>query len=214
MGRRERKAVKNLRATRAAEAKLAAEDAKKAERARKREDAKAQWDAQSPEEKKATFKVLAVVIGVVIFIFVLIGACNGHSDDDKNSTSATTTSRTPYTPPPAPVVRPAPTNAEVQNAFQAYIAERAGAGVMLAQSVTSVAVADGVVTVTADPSPTLLELSPFDNLAELFGTPVAFDDDDGVWLREIVQRVDVVTSTGASLGSLTAAQLRKIGTGE
>lgn len=116
-------------------------------------------------------------------------------------------------PEPEPDARPAPTDAEVVEAFQAYIDERAGSGVMLAEAVTSVTSADGVVTVTMDADPVLLELSPFDNHAELFGTPAAFNDDDGVWLRETVQRVDVVDAAGGSLGSMTAAELNRRATG-
>ncbi|KUI17397.1 hypothetical protein AU191_08800 [Mycolicibacterium acapulense] len=109
--------------------------------------------------------------------------------------------------------RPAPTNAQVKEAFESFITERASSGVMLAQSVTDVSVSDGVVTVTLDADPVVLDLSPFDNQAELFGVPVAFNDDDGVWLRKTVQRVDVVDADGNSLGSMTAAELNKMGAG-
>ena len=71
----------------------------------------------------------------------------------------------------------------------------------------------GVVNVTLDPDQVVLETSPFDNLAELFGVPVAFNDNEGVWLRQTVQRVDVVDADGKSLGSLTAAELNKLGAG-
>jgi hypothetical protein len=127
--------------------------------------------------------------------------------------STATTTATPTSESPAPIARPAPTDAQVKEAFQAYIDQRANSGVMLAQSVTSVAVAGGVVTVTADPSAALLETSPYDNLAEFFGTPVIFNSDEGIWLRETVQRVDVVDANGQSLGSMTAAELNKKATG-
>jgi len=125
------------------------------------------------------------------------------------TTTPTTTTATPMTDDKAPDTRPAPSNDQAERAFQAYIKERSDSGVMLAQAVTSVAVADGVATVTLDASPALLELSPFDNLAEFFGTPAAFNDKDGIWLRKTVTRVDVVNADGTLLGSMTAAELNK-----
>ncbi len=80
---------------------------------------------------------------------------------------------------------------------------------MLAQSVTSVSVNGGVVTVVVDAEPVVMETSPFDNLAELFGVPVAFNNDEGVWLRKTVRQVDVVDADGTSLGSMTASELNK-----
>ncbi len=114
---------------------------------------------------------------------------------------------------PTTEARPAPTDAQVKEAFEDYINERANSGVRIAQSVTSVTVNGGVVTVALDPEPVVLELSPFDNLAKVFGTPVAFNDEEGVWLRQTVQRVDVVDAAGKSLGSMTAAELNKMGAG-
>ena len=126
---------------------------------------------------------------------------------DNTTTAAPTTTETS-----APSTRPAPTDAEVKQAFQAYITDRANSGVMLASSVTSVTVAGGVVTIIANPDPVLLE-SGSSNLAKLFGTPVEFNDDQGIWLRQTVQRVDVVDAAGNSLGSMTAAELNKMGVG-
>jgi hypothetical protein len=133
--------------------------------------------------------------------------------DETVPAESTTTAALPTSESAAPSNRPAPTDAQVTEAFQAYIKERADSGVMLAQSVTSVTMSGGVVTVTANPSPALLELSPFDNLAELFGSPVVFNNDESVWLRESVQRVDVIDVSGQSLGSMTAAELNKKATG-
>jgi hypothetical protein len=56
-------------------------------------------------------------------------------------------------------------------------------------------------------------MSPFDNQAKWLGTPVAFNDEEGVWLRQTVQRVDVIDAAGTSLGSMTAAELNKMGAG-
>lgn len=146
--------------------------------------------------------------------FLLMGACvalvvSNHPQGDTGSVppSGQATSETTR------AARPAPTDAQVKDAFETYIKERATSGVMLAQSVTSVAVADGVVTVIVDAKPAVLELSPFNNLAQLFGTPAAFNDDQGIWLRQTVQRVAVFDAGGNSLGSMTAAELNKMGAG-
>lgn len=145
-------------------------------------------------------KVVAVVAATVL---TLVGCSETTTSTSQTSTRIAATTTTEPAPPPAP------TDAEVVAAFQAYIKERADSGVMLADAVTSVTSVDGVVTVTMDASPVVLEASPYDNYAELFGTPAAFNDDEGVWLRQTVQRVDVVDASGQSLGSMTAAELNQ-----
>lgn len=155
---------------------------------------------------------LATVVGLA----TACGGSGGESSKGASRTVATTTVETvapTTTAQTTTTVRPAPSDAQVKDAFESYIKERADSGVRLAQSVTSVGVASGAVTVTVGAKPVVLELSPFDNLAKLFGTPVAFNDDQGVWLRQTVQRVDVVDAVGKSLGSMTAAQLHKMGAG-
>jgi len=108
-----------------------------------------------------------------------------------------------------------PTDDEIVAAFQEFISERSGAGVMLAQSVADISFSDGKATVTLDPARSgaqywaLLETSPFDNHAELFGVPAAFDDEAGVWLRQRVARVEVVDVDGRPLGTLTTAELNR-----
>ncbi len=160
-----------------------------------------------------------IAVVALMGIVGLAAACGGGGSGSSTLTSSNPANTTAETAAPTTTevttteVRPAPTDAEVKEAFEAYINERANSGVMLAQSVTSVTVFDGVVTVIVDAKPVVLELSPFDNLAKLFGTPVAFNDDEGVWLRQTVQRVDVVDAAGSSLGSLTAAELNKMGAG-
>jgi hypothetical protein len=152
-------------------------------------------------------------MAAAIVIAALVSACGGtESAKVKGTTDATAATAAPPATT-SPQTRPAPTDAQVKQAFEAYINERANSGVMLAQSVTSVAVNSGVVTVTVDAKPAVLELSPFDNLAKFFGTPVAFNDDEGVWLRQTVQRVAVFDAAGNSLGSMTAAELNKLGAG-
>lgn len=146
--------------------------------------------------KLITFAVLPLCASVVV-------ACGS------TTTTAPTTSSSTQTTTTTAAVRPAPTDAEVKDAFQAFVTERSESGVMLAKSVTDITVNGGAVTVTVDAPPAVMETNPFDNLAELFGVPVAFNDDDGVWLRQTVTQVDVVDANGASLGSMTAAELNK-----
>ncbi|WP_440711955.1 hypothetical protein [Gordonia sp. FQ] len=106
-----------------------------------------------------------------------------------------------------------PTDEQIVETFNEWVRERADAGVMLAQSVTSVSFADGRLTVVLDPAKSsaqywaLLECSPYDNHAELFGVPAAFDDEDGIWLRGRVAEVEVVDVDGRPLGTLTTAEL-------
>ncbi|GLP83643.1 DUF2510 domain-containing protein [Mycobacterium antarcticum] len=188
-----------------------------------------EWGAPNPpnppEPKKSHKLRNGVLIAVGVFVALAIfGSLLPKTEDGKpasESTTAlpkTTVSAAPSvqvtsTAAPSTQARPAPTDAQVEEAFQAYINERSSSGVMLAESVTSVTVTGGVVTIVLDAEPVVLELSPFDNQAELFGTPVAFNDDEGVWLRQTVQRVDVVDADGTSLGSMTAADLNKMGAG-
>lgn len=146
------------------------------------------------------------VAGSVVAALALAG-CSGGTKDAAPVTETVTVEASP-TAVEEPVKAP-PTNEEVKQAFQAYVDERADSGVMLAQAVTDITVADGVVTVHMDPEPVVLELSPFGNLAELFGTPAAFNDDEGIWLRQTVNRVDVVDANGNSLGSMTTEALNK-----
>lgn len=162
------------------------------------------------------YKRKGVAVAALITTLGLPTGCStSESSKETSGTAATSTVQTaaPTTGEATTETRPAPTDAQVKEAFETYINERADTGVMLAQSVTSVTATGGVVTVTVDAKPVVLELSPYDNLAKLFGTPVAFNDDEGVWLRLTVQRVDVVGAAGNSLGSMTAAELNKRGAG-
>ncbi|MCB9441124.1 MAG: hypothetical protein H6523_12860 [Mycolicibacterium sp.] len=165
--------------------------------------------------KPSPYKLVGIAAVIVVGLGILGAACGKDSKNTPPAAPATTTNSATTTAEAAttPAARPDPTPEQIQQAFQAFVDERATAGVMLAKAVTGVTVDGGVVTVTMDAAPAVLDASPFDNLAEMFGTPVAFDDDDGIWLRQVVQRVDVVDAGGQSLGSLTATELRKKGTG-
>ncbi|KYH44695.1 hypothetical protein [Branchiibius sp. NY16-3462-2] len=239
MSTREHKALK---AEYAAQEKLDAEQIKNRRKEAKQEPAKVNW-AESPEKKNRVYKIVAGVI----MIFALVSACGEDGDKATTASpsastpevgKATATSPSASTPevgkattasPSAstsefgkatskPVTpRADPTNAQVVKAFQSYVDERATSGVLLAKSVTGVKFDGGTVTVTADPSPTVLELSPYKmprGLAELFGTPIAFDNEEGVWLRRVVKRVKVVSPIGTNLGSATAEEIHHMGTGK
>lgn len=155
-----------------------------------------------------------VAVAALTVIVGLAAGCGGGSDSSKEagSTAATTTAPT-TTAETATEVRPAPTDAQLKESIEAFVNERSNSGVRVAQAVTSVTASGGVVTVTVDAEPVVLELTPFDNLAKVFGTPAAFNDEEGVWLRRTLRRVDVVDAAGNSLGSMTAAELNKMGAG-
>lgn len=166
---------------------------------------------QTSQPKKRR-KLWLIVLAVVVFL-AIVGQCSSKGDDKRASTATTSSSSESASAAAISQARPAPTNAEVTQAFQAFVEERAKAGVMLAQSVIGVTAANGVVTVTIDAPPAVLSASPFSNLAELFGTPVAFNDDESVWLREAVRQVEVVDPNGADLGMMSAVELNKKGAG-
>jgi hypothetical protein len=102
----------------------------------------------------------------VALLFWLITECSSPSQESiKPAPSSSTSSVVAPTPKESTDARPAPTDVQVQKAFQAYINQRADSGVMLAQSVTSVSVNGGVVTVVVDAEPVVMETSPFDNIS-------------------------------------------------
>jgi hypothetical protein len=100
-----------------------------------------------------------IAVAVLIVIVGFAAGCGG-SESAKKDSAATTTTVAPAAPTTTvettTEVRPAPTDAEVKQAFESYINERANSGVRLAQSVTSVTVTGGVVTVTLDAEPVIL----------------------------------------------------------
>ncbi len=163
---------------------------------------------------------MAGVAAVVVAVLALAGSCGGSDSKraDKTQTSKTstessiTTATTPIEPSDP---RPAPTSAEVTKAFQAFVDERTGAGVALAETVQLVDTQNGVVTVTIDPSPELVEIGPYEmprGFAELFGMPIAFNNAEGVCLRKTAKEVGTVSPSGENLGSMTAEELHRMGT--
>lgn len=112
-----------------------------------------------------------------------------------------------------------PTDAQIIEAFTTYAAERADAGVMIAKAVAKVEYESGRVSVILDPARSgaeywaLIETSAHENLADLFGEPAAFDDQDGIWLRGRVSHVEVRDIDGRPLGSRSTDKLHHIATG-
>lgn len=112
-----------------------------------------------------------------------------------------------------------PVNVEVIAAFSAFLAERASAGVAAAKAVSSVRVKSRTLTVEFDHEVTgfdreaLVDALPFENWAEFVGGPIVFDNLESNRLRAAVDRVATRLADGRDMGSLTAAELFKKGTG-
>lgn len=177
--------------------------------------------AKKPLWKRRWFVILAIVV-VVVAISRMTG---GGSKSATTSSTLTTTvaSEAPATAEPATEAAPAVaaiTDEEACAEFQAFVDERAAAGVVIAKTVTSITCADGVVTAVFDPASTGMDQAAFDainafpNLAKFIGTPMSFSDEQGDRLRTRVTRVDTVMADGTPAGSMTAAELYKVGTGK
>lgn len=112
-----------------------------------------------------------------------------------------------------------PMNVEVIAAFSAFLAERASAGVAAAKAVSSVRMDSRTLTVEFDHEvagfgrEALVDALPFENWAEFVGVPIAFDNSEGNRLRSAVESVATRLADGQDMGSLTAAELFKKGTG-
>ncbi|MBP1325318.1 hypothetical protein JOF28_000550 [Leucobacter exalbidus] len=169
-------------------------------------------------------------IAVVLLIGVIGNLASGTSSDQISDGDDVTTSapektevveKVPTEPeePPAADASSPPTADDVIAAFQEFIDERAASGVMIAQAVSSVQFENGEVLVTFDPaangvSPDVMgDLNPFDNMAEFIGTPMAFTNEEGKWLRQSVTSVRTQMADGTDLGSLTTAEIFRMGTG-
>ena len=113
-----------------------------------------------------------------------------------------------------------PTDIEFVAAIRDYLDGHISAGVRIAEAVTEIGCTDGVVTVIFDPHKTRMsvqlfhEIKAFENLAQFVGTPFAFNDDDGQWFRKRLVRVETSLANGSPLGTLTAAELHALATGE
>lgn len=113
-----------------------------------------------------------------------------------------------------------PTDAEVLEAFNSYVHERADAGVLFAKAVTSLMFDGTTLLATFDPAAAgaeedaFLAANPFDSLAEFIGTPVAFADDDGRRLRRRVVTIRAALENGRDLGSVPVTSVYRAGTGQ
>lgn len=178
--------------------------------------------AKKPLWKRRWFVILAIVV-VVVAISRMTGGGSKSATTSSNTPATTVASEAPATAEPATEAAPAVaaiTDEEACAEFQAFVDERAAAGVMIAKTVTSITCADGVVTAVFDPASTGMDQATFDtinafpNLAKFIGTPMSFSDEQGDRLRTRVTRVDTVMADGTPAGSMTAAELYKVGTGK
>ncbi|MBD3689127.1 hypothetical protein H8R18_06210 [Nanchangia anserum] len=94
-------------------------------------------------------------------------------------------------------------------------------GVTLTKAVTDVRIENDVVTVVFDPASVHADretwdtmINVFDNLAEWTGAPIAFTNDESKALRMAAETVDAVYTDGSSGGSLTKAEIYRMGTGK
>ena len=105
------------------------------------------------------------------------------------------------------------TDAEVVDAFRAYLDERAATGVVVATTVTDVSFSDRVVRVTFDPAAAGMdqarfdEVNLFENLAQFVSTPISFNDDLGPRLRPAIDAIETVQADGTALGTRTTAEI-------
>lgn len=107
---------------------------------------------------------------------------------------------------------------EAVSAVRDYIAQRAFAGVMMAEAFTDVELSNGVLTASwseqalgKDKSATLLSVNPFDDLSIFIGTPLAFDNEQGRQIRQHVHTVSVIGPFG--VGSKSTRELYERATG-
>lgn len=125
----------------------------------------------------------------------------------------------PAEPAPDPVVTPI-SEEEAVAEFQAFVDDRKAHNVSIANAITGITISNGVVSVAFDPASagvdqeTFDAINPFPNLAEFVGTPMTFADEQGNRLRTVVKEVHATDASGNVIGTATAAELYKIGTGE
>ncbi len=101
----------------------------------------------------------------------------------------------------------------------AFLQERTEAGVMMAPALAELRFDDGVLTsvwnvdaIGQAKSDVLLEVNPFENLAQFLGSPMSFDNEEGRQIRQHVKAISVIGPFG--VGTLTSAELYERGTGE
>lgn len=112
------------------------------------------------------------------------------------------------------------TEQDALDAVRSYIQSREQANVKVASAfIDGVELANGVLTATWSQnaigkplSDVLLEVNPFENLAQFVGTPLAFDNDLGRQIRQHIHTIYVVLPE--AVGSLSTAELYERATGQ
>lgn len=172
-----------------------------------------------PKTQWWPFAVLGGVLVVCIAILGVMAAFEGGRTPEPTPSPTVAAVKPSETPTPSPTpsetaeVAPV-TDAEVVAAFQAFFAERAAAGVVLAKTVSNVSYSDRVVRITFDPAVAGIDQASFDsvlagwdNLANFAATPVAFNDEIGNRLRPVIASIETFAADGNSLGAYSAAQI-------
>lgn len=184
--------------------------------------------APAPTAKKPFWKRWWFIVLVVLVALIAVNQRGDKHTTTADATTAPAPATQEETPAQAPAEEPATqapaveeiTDEQALAEVQAFIDQRASSGVVLAKTVTNLTLADGVLTATFDPAAAGMDQATFDtvnafpNLAKFVGTPMMSKDDQAARLRSRITRVDTVSADGRSLGSATAAELYRAGTGE
>lgn len=183
---------------------------------------------QRQSKKMSTAGIILGAVAALASIGATAGLSAGPSDQRPMPAALPTASatsaperNTPPAPqeaaPATPTTTPdAVTDEEVLSTFRSFLAERAAAGVLVAKAVTTVSYENRVLRVTFDPAAagvddtTFANVNPFENLANLVATPIAYDDAVGKRLRPAIDAIETVKPDGTSLGTYTAADILKL----
>lgn len=176
----------------------------------------------APKSRRLWYIIGGAAFALILTTIITVGVINERNAPEPVEAGPTATSEpseSVETPPETPTPTPTPTeetaavnpatNDEVLTAFQGFVEERAAANVTVARAVTSVTFENGVVRIVIDPAKVGLDEAsfrdavPFENLAEIFITPMAFNNGIGPRLRAAVSSVETVDAAGASRGSRT-----------
>ena len=163
--------------------------------------------------------VFAILAGIIT-----IGAIAENSRPEIVALEPTASSSAPVKPAATPTPTLTETAAasavadeEVVAVFQDFINERAAAGVVLAQTVSSITYVDRVVVVTFDPAAAGIDQATFDfvlegseNVAYFVASPVAFSDEVGDRMRPAIDSIVTVAADGTPLGTYSAAQILEL----
>lgn len=110
------------------------------------------------------------------------------------------------------------TSEQAVTLVQGFIDERAASRVIMADAFTDLELIEGVLTATwseaaigKEKSDLLLELNPFENLAQWLGIPMSFDNEEGRQIRQHVHTVSIIGPFG--VGRMSARELYGRATG-